>query len=61
MEFRVERRRWRAPSVKTEQPEPKPEIETDQQKWLDENREAFEAANRAIEQYGIFNEADREW
>jgi len=47
--------------VKTEQPEPKPEIETDQQKWLDENREAFEAANRAIEQYGIFNEADREW
>lgn len=30
-------------------------------RWLDENREAFEAANRFIETFGIFNAEDREW
>jgi antitoxin CcdA len=29
--------------------------------WAHENRAAFEAANRAIDQYGIFNAEDREW
>lgn len=30
-------------------------------RWADENRAAFEAANRAIDKYGIFNAEDREW
>lgn len=30
-------------------------------KWLEENREGFESANRAIDKYGIFNAEDREW
>ncbi len=32
-----------------------------QRQWLEENKEAFEAANRAIEKSGIFNADDREW
>ena len=35
--------------------------EAREQQWLEENKEAFEAANRAIEKYGIFNAEDREW
>jgi antitoxin CcdA len=30
-------------------------------RWAEENRAAFEAANRAIDKYGIFNAEDREW
>jgi len=30
-------------------------------RWVQENRAAFEAANRAIDKYGIFNAEDREW
>lgn len=30
-------------------------------KWLEENREGFASANRAIDKYGIFNAEDREW
>lgn len=30
-------------------------------RWALENRAAFEAANRAIDKYGIFNAEDREW
>jgi antitoxin CcdA len=32
-----------------------------QRKWLEENKEAFEALNRFHEKYGIFNAEDREW
>jgi antitoxin CcdA len=30
-------------------------------RWVEENRAGFEAANRAMEKYGIFNAEDREW
>jgi antitoxin CcdA len=30
-------------------------------RWVQENRAAFEAANRAIARCGIFNAEDREW
>ena len=30
-------------------------------RWVQDNRAAFEAANRAIDKYGIFNAEDREW
>ena len=30
-------------------------------RWLEENREGFEAFARFVERNGIFNEEDREW
>lgn len=30
-------------------------------RWAEENKAAFEAHNRFIEKYGIFNYEDREW
>lgn len=30
-------------------------------RWLEENREGFEAFARFVEKSGIFNEEDREW
>ena len=30
-------------------------------RWLEENREGFEAFARFVEKNGIFNEDDREW
>jgi antitoxin CcdA len=30
-------------------------------RWLEDNREGFEAFARFVDKHGIFNEADREW
>jgi antitoxin CcdA len=30
-------------------------------RWVEENKQAFEDANRFVEKYGIFNADDREW
>ncbi len=30
-------------------------------RWLEENREGFEAFARFVDKHGIFNEDDREW
>jgi hypothetical protein len=32
-----------------------------EERWLEENREGFEAFARFVEKNGIFNEEDREW
>lgn len=31
------------------------------ERWLEENREGFDAFARFVERNGIFNEEDREW